>query len=126
MLLFRNGGPDTHAHLNTEQRARLARQWNDWVEGLMQRGKMKHGHPLGHEGRVVSGSPGRVTDGPYAETTEVIAGYLFLTVAGIEEAAEIAKQCPGLPLGLTVEVRPVAQVSPVLTEVRGRAAQAVG
>jgi hypothetical protein len=70
---------------------------------------------------VVSGARGeRVTDGPYAEAKEVVGGYFFLTVANIDEATEIAKKCPGLPLGLTVEVRPVADVSPVLEGVSGR------
>ena len=50
----------------------------------------------------------------------MIGGYFFLTVADIDEATTIARQCPGLPLGLTVEVRPVAEVSPVLTELHGR------
>jgi hypothetical protein len=70
---------------------------------------------------VVSGIAGeRVTDGPYAEGKEVVGGYFFLTVKDLDEATAIAKQCPGLALGLTVEVRPVAAVSPVLTGVKGR------
>ena len=122
LLLFRNAGPDTHAHLNAAQRAELTSQWNDWYEGLAAKGKVQHGRPLGLEGRVVSGVRGQlVTDGPYAETKEVVGGYFFLTVANIDEATEIAKQCPGLPLGLTVEVRPVAEMSPVLEGVKGRA-----
>ena len=60
------------------------------------------------------------------EATEVIGGYVSIAVADIDEATEIAKQCPGLPLGLTVEVRPLADVSPVLSEVRGRPAATVG
>jgi hypothetical protein len=120
MLIFRNGGPDTHAHLNADQRARLAKQWNDWVEGLAQQKKLQHGRPLALSGRVVTGAKGIVTDGPYAEATEVIAGYLSLSVADLDEATEIAKQCPGLPLGLTVEVRQLADVSPVLNEVKAR------
>ena len=62
----------------------------------------------------------RVVDGPYAEAKEAVGGYLFLTVADLDEATEIAKQCPGLVHGLTVEVRPVADVSPMLKGVRGR------
>ncbi|MGH7946954.1 MAG: YciI family protein, partial [Opitutaceae bacterium] len=54
-------------------------------------------------------------------TKEVVGGYFFLSVADLDEATEIAKMCPGLPLGLTVEVRPVVEVSPVLTGVRGHA-----
>lgn len=121
MLLFRNAGPETHAHLTAEQQAQLTRQWNDWYDGLAARGKVQHGRPLELGGRVVSGAHGeRVTDGPYAEAKEVVGGYFFLTVADLEEATAIAKQCPGLPLGLTVEVRPVADVSPVLKDVHGR------
>lgn len=121
MLLFRNGGPESHQHLSATERAQLAQRWNDWYDGLATQGKVEHGRPLGLEGRVVSGARGeRVTDGPFAEAVEVVAGYIFLRVASLDEATEIAKGCPGLPLGLTVEVRPVADVSPVLEDVHGR------
>lgn len=121
MLLFRNAGPETHAHLSASEREQLMRRWNEWYDGLAAQGKVQHGQPLALEGRVVSGARGeRVTDGPFSETKEVVGGYFFLTVADLDEATEIAKQCPGLPLGLTVEVRPLASVSPVLDGVRGR------
>src|SRR5882672_2513585 len=122
LLLFRSTGPEAHARLSQEQRAQLTKQWNDWYEGLAAQGKVQHGHPLGTQGRVVSGARGhRVTDGPYAEAKEAVGGYFFLNVADIEEATEIAKGCPGLPLGLSVEVRPIVEFSPVLDGVRGRA-----
>ncbi len=121
MLIFRNAGVDTHAHLTPEQQKVLAKKWNDWYDGLARAGKVEHGRPLALGGRVVSGAKGeRVVDGPYAEGKEIIGGYIFLKVADIDEATEIAKHCPGLPLGLTVEVRPVAEVSPVLEDVHGR------
>jgi len=121
LLLFRNAGPETHQHLSPAERDQLMRQWNDWYDGLEAAGKVQHGRPLALNGRVVSGARGeKVTDGPYAEATEVIGGYFFLSVADLDEATEIAKHCPGLPLGLTVEVRPVADVSPVLEGVHGR------
>lgn len=124
LLLFRNAGPEAHAHLTPEGRAVLAQQWNDWYDGLAARRKVSHGQPLALEGRVVSGANGRVTDGPFAEAKEVVGGYIMLTVESFDEATGIAKQCPGLPHGLTVEVRPLAAVSPVLAEVRGRPPQA--
>ena len=124
LLLFRNTGHDTHAQLSPTQREQLAKQWNDWYDGLAARGKVQHGRPLALEGRVVSGAGGaRVTDGPYAEAKEVVGGYFFLSVGDLDEATAIAKQCPGLPLGLSVEVRPVADVSPVLEGVSGRPPQ---
>ncbi len=121
MLLFRNAGHETHAHLSPSERTQLAQRWNSWYDSLAAQGKVQHGRPLALEGRVVSGASGeRDTDGPYAEAKEVVGGYFFLTVADIDEATAIAKHCPGLPLGLTVEVRPVAAVSPTLAEVPGR------
>jgi hypothetical protein len=120
LLLFRNAGADVHAHLTAEQRAALAKKWNDWFESLAAQGQVEHANPLGPEGRVVSGPAGeRVTDGPYAEGKEIIGGYFYIRAADLREATTIARQCPGLPLGLTVEIRPVVPCSPVLHEVRG-------
>ncbi|WP_404423736.1 YciI family protein [Nibricoccus sp. IMCC34717] len=121
MLLFRNAGLESHAHLTPDQKTALAKQWNDWVERLASQGKLPHAHPLGLGGRIVSGSAGeRVTDGPYAEAKEAIGGYFFLNVADLDEATAIAKQCPSLPLGMIVEVRPVVLQSEVLTDVQAR------
>lgn len=124
LLLIRNSGADVHAGLTPEQRTRLARQWNDWFESLAARGQVAHANPLATDGRVVAGPRGeRVTDGPYAEGKEIVGGYFMLTVASLDEATAIARQCPGLPLGMTVEVRQVIGQSPVLPEVRGSLAR---
>ncbi len=120
LLLFRNAGPESHAHLTEAQKTELTQQWNDWFGRLAARGKLSQGRPLALSGRVVSGPQGRVvTDGPFAEAKEAVGGYFLLQVADIEEATEIAKQCPGLANGLTVEVRSVLDCSPVLQDVRG-------
>lgn len=120
MLLFKNAGPATHADLTPEQQVELRQRWNAWYDGLAAQSKVEHGRPLALEGRVVSMQQGRIVDGPYAETKEAIGGYFFLRVADLEEATAIARNCPGLPLGVEVEVRPVADVSPVLDGVPGR------
>ena len=50
----------------------------------------------------------RVTDGPYMEAKEVLAGYSLLDTADIDEAVEIAKTWPGVDKGwITMEIRPV-------------------
>jgi len=121
LLIFRNRVPDPQEELTSLQRTELVRQWNDWVEGLMAQGKMLSGHPLEKAGSVISGKQGeRTTDGPYAEAKEAVAGYLFLTTRDFAEAQAIARQCPSLPYGLSVEVRPVAAFSPVLPDLRSR------
>jgi Uncharacterized protein conserved in bacteria len=123
LLIFRETSPDAYKSLSPEQRQQLLDRWNAWYDGLAAAGKVQHGHPLEPEGRIVSARGERVVDGPFAEAKEAIGGYFFLTVSSIEEATEIAKQCPSLSLGLVVEVRPVAEFCATLG-VRGRAATA--
>jgi hypothetical protein len=65
------------------------------------------GDALMQEGRVVSSKKG-VTDGPFVELKEVIGGFSLIEAPDIDAAAELAKGCPGLALGGTVEVRPLA------------------
>lgn len=35
-------------------------------------------------------------DGPLVEVKELVGGYMILTAATLEEAIEVARQCPGL------------------------------
>ena len=76
-----------------------------WYEQGLATGLMKPGHRLAKEGKVVSKHA--VTDGPFAETKEVLGGYWFIVARSLEEAAASAAQNPCLAYGLTLEVRPV-------------------
>jgi hypothetical protein len=46
-----------------------------------------------------------VTDGPYAESKEMVAGFYFIEARDLNEAIQVAARIPSAPLG-TVEVRP--------------------
>ena len=110
LLLFRNTGPETHAHLTPDEQQDLIARWNAWYEGLRAQGKAVDGRPLDLESRVVSGAGGsRVTDGPFSEAKEAVGGFVMLRVSGLDEATEIARLHPGLEHGLIIEVRPVAE-----------------
>lgn len=119
LLIFRDSSGAMYRGLSAEQRQELMQRWNDWYDDLDARGKVQHGNPLEPGGRVVTGPGPRVTDGPFAETVEAIGGYFLLTVADLDEATAIARDCPSLPLGMVVEVRPVADVCHTLGA-RGR------
>jgi hypothetical protein len=111
LLLFRNTGPETHAHLSAEQRQQLVTRWNAWYDNLAATGKAVEGQPLELESRLVSGPGGsRVVDGPFAEAKEAVGGYVKLMVSGLEEATEIARRHPGLDYGLVIEVRSLTAV----------------
>jgi len=115
MLLFR--GNDWQKGLSPEEMQTIASQWMAWFERLTAQGKVKAGAPLEHQGKTVSGKNGRVvSDGPFAESKEAVGGYFLLQVNTMDEAVAIAQQCPGLPHGIHVEVRPVAEVCPLIEE----------
>lgn len=108
MLLFR--GTDWDKELSPEQLQKVVADWYAWFNGLVNEGKAISGHPLMREGKVITGKARTVADGPFAESKEAIAGYFYLRVDDMDEAVEIGRRCPGLPYGVTVEVRPVADM----------------
>src|SRR5688572_22474484 len=126
MLLFR--GNDWHKGLSPEQIQEVVKQMYAWLDRLTAEGKAKAGKPLFPEGKIVSQKKGRsVADGPFAESKEAIAGFFLLEVGSLDEAAEIAKEFPGLNYGATVEVRPVAPECPLALSPDERSAlRAVG
>ena len=50
-----------------------------------------------------------VTDGPFAETHEQLAGYLLIEAEHLDEALSIAAQHPVAQIG-TIEVRPLHEI----------------
>ncbi len=114
MLLFRETSPETYAAMSTEQRDQCVQNFYDWHDRIAAAGKMEHAHPLFPTGRVVSmPRSGKIVDGPFSEAKEFVGGYFLIHVADIEEATQIAHDCPSLQYGMIVEVRPVAPVCPM-------------
>jgi hypothetical protein len=75
--------------------------------GRFVQGVGKHLQPP-HTARTVSidSGPPVVSDGPFAETKELIGGYAVINASDIDEAVEFVKSWPGLP-GTKLEIRPV-------------------
>lgn len=123
LLLFR--GSQWDKGLSPEQLQKTMDQFMGWFERLKQQGKVKGGQPLERTGKIVSGKGGRtVADGPFAESKEAIGGYFLVQVADLDEAVEIARQCPVLEFGSTVEVRPVAEECPTMHRIKEQLAEA--
>jgi hypothetical protein len=105
MLLFRGTAWDKD--LSPEEIQGVMSQWAAWLDRLTQEGKVRGAQPLAKGGKIVSWNNGQtVSDGPFAESKEAVGGYFLLQV-GLDEAVEIAKKCPALQYGVTVEVRAV-------------------
>ncbi|MCM2369100.1 YciI family protein [Aporhodopirellula aestuarii] len=77
---------------------KLLTEMGKFNEQLIDAGIMKTGEGLkpSSEGVRVrfSGANRTVTDGPFAETKELVAGYWIWEVASMEEAIEWVKRCP--------------------------------
>jgi hypothetical protein len=56
--------------------------------------------------RVVGGRT-LMTDGPFADTKEVLGGVFLVEAANLDEVLELAARIPAARLGGAVEVRPV-------------------
>jgi hypothetical protein len=48
-----------------------------------------------------------ITNGPYVETKETVGGYTIIKANDLKEATELAKGCPIVTVGGSVEVRPI-------------------
>ena len=111
LLLFHTN--EWWKELGREELEKVIAQNHAWIERLMTTGKAKGGQALARKGAIVSGKNGRsIVDGPFAESKEVIGGYLLLNVETFEEAVAIAKTSPGLAYGASVEVRPLTDACP--------------
>lgn len=56
----------------------------------------------------VKGDERVVTDGPFAETREVLGGYYLIDVPDLDTALDWAARCPGAKYG-SMEVRPIME-----------------
>jgi hypothetical protein len=112
VLLYRSTPEATQEAMGTPERARQSMaRWRAWITEMTEKGQLKDvGLPLEQAGKVVGGRKKTVTDGPYAETKELLGGFSIIEAKDIAEAARIASGCPILEGGGSVEVRPVRRL----------------
>lgn len=110
LLVFRRDFMNKEAQPSPEQMQNMMKSWEDWMGSLAAQNKLvSSGSRLASQGKVVK--PGKiVVDGPYVEIKEAIGGYIIVRASSIEEASELAKDCPILQIKGNVEVRPVIAI----------------
>ena len=90
-------------------------EMGNYNEELVKAGIMLAGeglHPSSKGKRVLfSGTTRTVTDGPFTESKELIAGFWLWQVNSMDEAVEWVKRCPNPMEGeSTLEIRPVFEL----------------
>jgi hypothetical protein len=98
---------------------------NDFAAKLEQSGEFVDGQALSDQGMWVrydgEGRP-PVTDGPFAETKDLIAGWMVIDVDSEQRAVELAGELSaapgagGKPIHEWLEVRPFLTEAPMITE----------
>ena len=117
LLLYR--GKDWDEGLSPEELQQVMDRFMVWSDGLAKSGKVKGGQALARESKTVSGKNGRIiADGPFTEAKEAIGGYLLLQVDNFDEALAIARSCPGLDYGGSIEIRPALDECPIFRRVK--------
>ncbi len=105
MLIFRGGNSGGDS---PEQMQQHMQKWFAWFDGLSKSGVYKgQGAPLELGGKVVRGNRKTVSDGPFAESKDLVGGYAIVEAKDLDAAVEIARGCPTYEKDGAVEVRPV-------------------
>jgi hypothetical protein len=101
---------ETWTSMSEDERNSVMGEYYAYTEELKKSGKYVAGDALQPTGtaksiRVRNGET-TTTDGPFAETKEILGGYYLVDVDSEEEALEWAAKIPSARFG-TIEVRPI-------------------
>ena len=112
ILLYRTTEADRRQAMGTPEQAQKSMEaWLAWMRDLEAKGHLKHrGQPLDNAGKVVRGPKRLITDGPFVEAKDLVAGYSIIEARDLSQAAELAGGCPILQGSGSVEVRAVLQM----------------
>ena len=95
-----------------EKMQKTMQKWMAWFKDLGEKGHIKDiGQPLEDIGKLVKGKQKTVTDGPFAETKDIIGGFTLVEARDLEQAVELSKGCPIFEVEGAVEVRPVRKLN---------------
>lgn len=108
MLLFKY--EPSNEEPTQDQLQEMQKLWGEFIGGIAMQGNLVSTHQLGFEGTRIS--PDLTTvDGFHISGNQIIGGNMVLKAESIESATELAKKCPILIMGGTVEVRDILPMS---------------
>jgi hypothetical protein len=109
-LLLIYGPQWDSSNVSPQEMQAVMDEWTDYTADLLKRDVMEGGEALEP---VATATTVRVregetltTDGPFAETNEVLGGYYVLNCKDLDEAIALAEKCPGARNG-SIELRPI-------------------
>jgi hypothetical protein len=113
LLLHRPAG--AAPSLPPERIAAITNDYIGWTERMRAEGRVKAGEKLTFDpGRVLRPANGKivVTDGPFAESKELLGGFYLIAARDYDDACHVAESCPHFKYGGSIEVRQVDVLKP--------------
>jgi hypothetical protein len=90
----------------------MMQKWMTWLEQFGQQGHIKdQGQPLERTGKLVKGTQKTVTDGPFAESQDLVGGYTLIEARDLQQAVGLSRGCPIFEVEGAVEVRHVLKLN---------------
>jgi hypothetical protein len=102
MPLFRMAPPNNQP--TPEQLAAMQQRWSKFIGGIAPQAKLVSTSRPGFDGCLIDSNM-QVSSGLNLVNNQFLSGNMVLKAAGLQEAADLAKDCPVLPMEGSVEVR---------------------
>jgi hypothetical protein len=109
-LIYAN--PEVYAAMTQEERSALLQEYQAFAQEVRESGIMRGGSQLQPTSTAttlrIRNAEKLITDGPFAETKEQLAGYFVLQCTDLDEALALAERMPDVKHG-SIEIRPVVE-----------------
>ncbi len=114
-MLLLHHNPADEVQISPAQMKEFVAAYQSWSRGLAQRGLLAGGDKLTDDGgrhlRLQGGKP-LASDGPYAETHDVVGGYFIIKANDDAAAQALAQTCPHLAGTQWIEIRRIESMGP--------------
>jgi hypothetical protein len=108
-LLLIHEDIDRLSKMSEEEIQQDIAEMSSWVEELVKFDSFISGEPLENDYKMVGTQVW--TDGPFFDSKDGISGYMMIQAENLDQAAEIAAQCPHIIQGkISMEVRPIMEI----------------
>jgi hypothetical protein len=105
MFVFRFE-PDFNRQPTSDELSEMHQHWGAFIGNIALQEKLVSTHQLGFEGKQIFADRS-VKEGIHVADNYTLGGNMVVRANSVEEAVELAKSCPILTMGGTVEVRTI-------------------
>jgi len=112
-MLFLHVNPDQPRPSSPDEALAITKTYVAWTDRARAEGRLRAGHKLTSDaGKIMQSKGGRtsITDGPFAESKDVIGGFWMISAKDYDEACRVAESSPHLGYGGRIEVREIDEM----------------